>query len=301
MAVKVKDQIKWSTGQSTLELTADTGEAFLVKNILCDEIANGAATISIDKTTVGYFKIDNTGLGDHLHFYIGDRDKKSILGYLWDKGIFKGYPVAEGQSIIISASGNTEMAIIYDIYEPGDISPDMENGSEAKEYLLINYGKKASSGTLSDGDNELVYTMLPTEFPDFPFGKDVPAKTVIDIYGILASDVGRTSGSGANKQRTEYIKLVKEREVLFDEDKRGILMRGYISSGDAINVGLGVSVIGNYTQIDQRPPLMFTSPLRFESGEELSVVLHTDVFAGSANLSVEYGEVAVIEKVIRTG
>ena len=299
MAIKARDQIKWSTGEDELELEADTGEAFLVKDILCDQISDGTAIVSIDKTTVGYFRITNSDLGNHIHFLIGDKEKKTVLGYLWDKGIFKGYPVAEGQSISIKASGNTEMAMIYDIYEPGDISPDMENGSEAKEYLLINYGRKAASGGLSDGDNELVYSMLPSEFPDFPFGKDVPAKTTIEICGILASDVGKTSGTGTNKHKTKYLKLVKDREVLFDEDKRGLIMLGYCSSGDATNVGAGNTIVGNYTHIDQRPPLMFSTPLRFESGEELSVILNTEVVAGGTNLTVEYGEVAFIEKVIR--
>jgi len=301
MAIKVRDQIKWITGEDELELEADTGEAFLVKNILCDHILNGIATISIDKTTVGYFRINSGDLGNHIHFCLTDSEKKTILEYLWDKGIFKGYPVAEGQSITVKTNGNTEIAMIYDIYEPGDISPDMENGSEAKEYLLLNYGRKAATGMLDEGDNELVYCLLPSEFPEFPFGEDVPAKTAIEIYGMMASDVGKTSSSGANKHRTSYLKLVKEREVLFDEDKRGLMLLGNCPSGDTTNIGAGNSIIGNYSHTDSRLPLIFSAPLRFESGEELSVILNTELLAGSVNLTVVYSEVTFIEKIIRTG
>jgi len=301
MAIKAHDQIKWVESSKSLELEADIGEAFLVKDIFCGKSSGGYVTVNIDKTTVGYFRIDSGDLGSHLHFPLQDEEKLTILGYLSQKGIFKGYPVAEGQSIALSVDSLMPLAILYDIYEPGDISPDMENGSEAKEYLLINYGKKTSSGTLVDGDNELVYCMLPSEFPNFPFGEDVPAKTAIEIYGILASDVGSTSGSGTNKHRTQYLKFVKEREVLFDEDKRGIMMIGNVPSSDTTNIGVGNSIVGNYSHIDERLPLMFTSPLRFESGEELTIIVNTEVVSGSANLSVDYGEVAIIEKVIRTG
>ena len=301
MAIKARDQIKWTDNDKTLELEADTGEAFIVKDIRCFPVSGGYLTVSIDKTTVGYFRIDNGNLGNHLHFMLADDVKLTLLGYLWSKGIFKGYPVGEGQKLVLSTNSNTSMVIQYDIYEPGDISPDMENGSEAKEYLLINYGRKAASGSLTDGDNELVYSILPSEFPDFPFGGDVPAKTAIEIYGILASDVGKTSGGGANKQKTAYIKLVKEREVLFDEDKRGIIMYGYCSTGDGTQIGAGNTVVGNYSDTDRRLPLMFSTPLRFESGEELSVILSTIVLTGSINIPVDLGEIAFIEKVIRTG
>ena len=299
MAIKARDQVKWIDSGTELELEADTGEAFLVKDIKVYGASGEYLSVSIDKTTVGYFRISTDKLGNHLHFPLEDDVKKTLLGYLWDKEIFKGYPVAEGQKIQLKVNTTMPLVMVYDIYEPGDISPDMENGSEASEYMLINYGRVSESGMLSDGDNELVYSVLPSEFPNFPFGHDVPSKTQIDIYGILATDVACTTGSGANKQKTEYIKLIKEREVLFDEDKRGIPMRGNISSSDVCNYGTHLSMVGNYSSTDRRLPYMFTVPLTFSAGEELSVVLHTKVAAGSANIGVVSGEIALIEKIKR--
>ena len=301
MAIKVRDQVKWVTSGTELELEADTGEAFLIKDIMATGTSIGYATITIDKTTVGYFRLSTASLGNHIHFPLTDDIKGTLLRYLWDKGIFKGYPVAEGQVIRISVDNSMSLAFIYDIYEPGDISPDAENGSEAKEYMLINYGVKASSGYLADGDNEYLTSILPSEFPNFPFGRDVPSKTRIDIYGILASDIGRVSASGANKQITQYLKLIKEREVLFDEDKRGLLMKGFLGTSDAYYNGAGVGLIGNYTDTDKRLPYMFTEPLSFSAGEELSVIVNTKVSAGSANIDVTRADIAFIEKVIRTG
>ena len=301
MAIKARDQVKWVINSATLELEADTGEAFIVKDILVTSISGGYLTVSIDKTTVGYFRVNSAKLGNHLRFSTSDIVKYSILRYLWDRKLFSGYPVAEGQKIVLNTTGNTYMVLIYDIYEPGDVSPDMENGSEAKEYLLLNYGRYSGGSTLADGDNLYDKSILPSEFPDFPFGRSVPAKTTINILGILASDVGNTSGSGANKQRTQYLKLIKEREVLFNEDKEGLLMYGSVPAADSLRVGLGSSVVGNYTEVDEKLPLLFTEPLSFASGEELTVIVNTDVLAGSPNIDVELGEIAFIEKVIRTG
>ena len=301
MAIKARDQIKWVTASKTLELEADTGEAFLIRDVMVYDASGNYITISIDKTTVGYFRGDSSNLGNHLHFPVVDSEKKTLLGFLWDKGIFKGYPVAEGQTFILSSVSSVYMAVLYDIYEPGDIATDMENGSEAKEYMLINYGRAATSGNLVDGDNEYDICMLPSEFPNFPYGKDVPAKTTITIYGILASDIGKTSGSGSHKQVTQYIKLVKEREVLFDEDKQGLLLRGLAPASDSTTIGTGYAVVGNYSSTDMRAPLIFSEPLMFASGEELTVIMNTSVMAGSANISVALGELAIIEKVTRAG
>ena len=301
MAIKARNQVKWVESDNELELEADTGEAFLVKDIMVSSALDNYVTISIDKTTVGYFRGDSGKVGNHLHVPILDSEKKTLLGYLADKGIFKGYPVAEGQFLIISSLSNVSIILLYDIYEPEDISPDMENGSEADTYMLINYGRTASSGSLNDGDNEYEYSIMPAEFPNFPYGKDVPAKTTIQIYGILASDVGKVTSSGANKQITKYLKFIKEREVLFDEDKRGLPLIGSLPTSDTFYVGQGTGVIGNYSSTDQRLPYMFSEPLVFGAGEELSVVMNTEVIAGSTNLLTTLAEIALIEKVIRTG
>jgi len=300
MAIKARDQVKWTSNATSLKLEADTGEAFIIKDVFAQMATDDYAEFSIDKTTVGYFRNDNNVLGSHIHYTLTDSEKKTLLGLLWDRGIFKGYPVAEGQTFTVKVGTAQLLGIVYDIYEPGDISSEMENGSEAKEYMLINYGRKAASGNLANGDNEYTYSKLPSEFPEFPFGKDVPAKTTIDLYGILGSDIGKTSGTGSNKQVTYYLKLMKEREVLFNEDKYGLLMCGIAPTSDATDIGKGYSQVGNYSYVDRRLPFFFTEPLSFSAGEELTVVLNTYVSAGSANITVAEGEIAFIEKVRRT-
>ncbi|RLF07880.1 MAG: hypothetical protein DRJ64_02170, partial [Thermoprotei archaeon] len=147
------------------------------------------------------------------------------------------------------------------------------------------------------GDNLYTTTQNPAEFPDFPYGETVPSGHVISLIGIIGSDFGKTSDSASNKQITKYLKFVKGREVLFDEDRYGIPMFGSAPSSDGSNIGEGYSLIGNYSDVDRREPFMFPTPLEFIAGEELNIYVTTDVTAGSANLSTDEVEIGLILRV----
>ena len=101
----------------------------------------------------------------------------TLLAYLGEKGIFKGFPVAEGQTFTIEGMKRSDSItmIIYEIYEPGDISAEQENGSRSKEYFFLNYGTCGDNIT-APGDDLYDTPVSPAEFPDFPYGKVVPAK-----------------------------------------------------------------------------------------------------------------------------
>jgi hypothetical protein len=62
----------------------------------------------------------------------------------------------------------------------------------------------------------------PDEFPAFPFGKTVPAKLNAKIHAMFASDVTIIGDATTKYVKTAYIKMVKDRETLFDEDRNGI-------------------------------------------------------------------------------
>jgi len=98
MALKAANQIKKQAGATVLTLTADPGEAFLVKGIRVYSAAGTYVTIRIEKTTVGYLRVDQT-YGNHIAFpsckstltvYAGFLPK-NLLDFLFEKGIFKGY------------------------------------------------------------------------------------------------------------------------------------------------------------------------------------------------------------------
>jgi len=295
MAVKEKFMVKTVEGDDDLELQARSGESILVKDVRVYNPASNYATLRVEKTTVGYFRVGGT-LGNHLAFSPSDSDMKTILGYLAKKGLFGGFPVAEGETFSISgvAQSGAIQQVVYEVYDAGDITNTMENGSQAGDYLFINYGRPSS---VSDGDNLISSTQNPAEFPNFPYSQTVPSGHVISLIGILASDIGKTSGGGANTQITKYLKFVKGREVLFDEDRNGIPMIGSAPGSDGTNIGAGYSLIGNYSDVDRREPFMFPEALEFIAGEELNIYLTTDVTAGSANMSTDEAEIGLILKV----
>ena len=309
----VKNAIGKTAGQ-TLELEADPGQSFLIKDILVGGNDCLFADITVDKAMVGRFRTAKT-LGSHLGFPYGMaapfdatatfklRPTKTILGYLEEKDIFKGFPVAEGQKIVISpltaATYLNDVTIVYEEYDGGDIKADDENGSESSEYFIINYGD-TGGGITAAGTYHVNSQNSPTEFPAFPFGKVVPAKTEIDLIGILASDVFDDLDA-TDASYTTYLKLVKERTVLFDDDRNGILFKG----GDApvadntTHYGLGNSKIGNYSDVDIKKPFMLEKPMTFGPGEELNIYITTAIRTDVGALVQADTEIGLIQKIRR--
>jgi len=227
---------------------------------------------------------------------------ETLLGFLRRLGLFKGFPIAEGQKMTFSGvkqAGCLQM-VIYEEHDAGDIKKEMPNGSEAKEYLFINYGRVAAAITTS---TSTIFSVVqtPAEFPDFPFGKDVPAGYEIDILGILGSDVV-DDRSGGDCMNTDYIKMVRERVTLFDDDKNGIFFKGIIGTTDGTaQFARGYSLIGNHSDVDQKPPLLFSPPLVFKSGEELGVYVVTTAGAAQnlSDLAAADLELGLIQRVRR--
>jgi hypothetical protein len=228
---------------------------------------------------------------------------KTILGLLAEKGIFKGYPVATGESIILEGAGQAGaiQAILYDIYDEEDIKRDQENGSMAKEYFLINYGDTGDAIS-SSGDHLFDNCLSPAELPDFPFGDVVPSRTEIDMLGILASDVAPAGNDGTNYVLTQYLKLMVEREILFDEDRNGLPLMALHSTNPISTdlIGMGFSLSGNYSSADARLPLFLDPPLTFKSGDEVKVFLNCLAAGSGVSLSTALQQISFILKVRRT-
>src|SRR4030042_2475824 len=198
MALKSKDQMKTVIGTADLSLRADPGEAFIIKDIKVYAASATYVTLKTEKTTVCYFRVDAT-YGNPLAFP-QQRDTaeaiavpflKNLLELLLELGIFKGYPVAEGETFLLQgANAATDIkVVIYDIYEPEDVKNTDPNGSLSSEYTLINYGDTGAA-IAAAGDHLYDNPLNPAEFPSFPFGTDVPAKLDILLHGICASEVG---------------------------------------------------------------------------------------------------------------
>ncbi len=309
----VKNAIGKTAGQ-TLELEADPGQSFLVKDIL---IGNNNATmtdLTVDKAMVGRFRTAKA-LGNHLSFPYGMatpddaaesfvlKPRHTVLEQLGDAGVFSGFPIAEGQKLVISPAVAAEylgdVQIIYEEYEGGDISSEMENGSESTEYFIINYGDVGAAITAA-GDHLVNTQNSPTEFPAFPYNKVVPAKTEIDLIAILASEAYDWNDP-THISYTTYLKLVRERTVLFDDDRNGLLFKGAASGAtDAkATYGQGVSVLGNYSDVDIKKAYMLPTPLTFGAGEELNVYISSDIVSNAASIPQDGTEIGLAMKIRR--
>lgn len=359
MALKQPFAIKTVLGNIDLELTADPGESFLIKDILTHYCAETYCTIRTDKTTVGYFRQGGpmgahifrlanwnkhshrlradcnsaigtdahyplrNALGDNTNFHIagiaatlgGDlRDVneamqmvtggrvETLLNFLSRKGLWKGYPVAEGETLKITgvARSNAKQVLVYEIHEAGDMSPDMENGSKSLTYMFLNYGNCGAAINAS-GDSLYTTSQSPAEFPSFPFGAVVPAKHQIEILGICASPVAVKENDDTDYIYTQFLKLVKDREVLFDEDRQGIIFdnRQLSLTGRSDSFAQGFSLIGNKSEFDLNDPFMFDPPLKFVPGDELGIYVTTVQGGSGQNIATDEHEICLIERITR--
>ena len=359
MALKEPFMVKCVLGNTDLELSPNSGESFLIKDIQIYNPASDYITITIDKVTVGYFRVGGT-LGSHLPFLnarsehshdwktsttatgdqtsfagllnagatevaekmigglsantlyprVGNLAKapmqgmKTILGLLAEKGIFKGYPVACGQTFKITGakqSGAIQL-VFYERYDEEDIKKDMPNGSDAKEYFFMNYGN-AGANINKDGDTLIDTPKSPAQFPDFPYGKVVDPKKEITIHGICASDFAPKENDGTDYCYTKYLKFIRGRKTLFDEDLSGLLLWANFATalGNMDMVGEGQSIIGNYSDVDMKMPLFFPTPLVYGPGEELNIYITTVKGGNGQNIAIDEHEIALIETVKLTG
>lgn len=292
--------IKRVASGTAFALQADAGESFLIKCLYAGPtaLATGYPVLRVDRKTVGCYRGGAIGV-NHLGSVDDTYIAQNLMKWLGDNGVNVTIPIAEGQQFTVERSGNTgDLTAVYDIYDAGDIRKDMSNGSDSKDFTFIQY-MTASAALEAVGDHELSVSLSPAEFPDFPCGKAVPARHKIELLGLVGAPVSK--GDGATGHTTsQYLKLVKERETLFDEDRNGIpFMADENTTGTAM-YKTAMSLIGDCVQVgaslsnpSEGVPLLFDPPLKFESGEELQVYL-TCSYAASGTIAVAEVRVAAI-------
>lgn len=362
MALIQPFMVKNVLGNTDLELTADPGKSLLVKDIMTHYAASSYCTITIDKTTVGYYRQASNPLGAHIFRLAGqmrhahriridagsdygaDADypirradntnskaclrgkaaeiggdtydieeamnmkgeirSETLLTYLKRMGIWNGYPVAEGETLKITgvkhATNPSRQIVVYEVHEAGDMVAEQENGSRAETYVFLNYGNCGASIN-TNGDSPYNTSASPAEFPAFPFGAVVPANHEIEVLGILGSPFAPSENDNTNYIYTRYLKLIKDREVLFDEDRNGILFENrQLDLTDRVDsVAQGFSLIGNKSERDANDPLMFDPPLKFVAGDELNVYVTTVSSGTGQNITITEHELCFINRVTR--
>ena len=316
MALIEPFMVKTALGKSAdeaVELTAKSGESLLVKDVIISGSDDEYVLLEVEKTTVGFFRVDGHPLGSHLpapQLFVGDAEKLrgviarasvTLLAYMVEKGWMRGYPVAEGQTFRVKpyTSGKklNDVIIVYEKYDAGDIKSTDFNGSEAKEYLFVNYGRPFADLSASK-DYEVNTCVTTKEFPDFPYNAEVPSKATIDVLGVLASEVINYTDA-SNYIQTKFIKAFKGRTCLFDKDKNGLPFYAPTYSGisSGYSIGRGFSVVGNYSSVDRREPFIPPTPLSFKAGDEVKLFITASLTGSGVSIEKKYAEIALIEKV----
>lgn len=291
--------IKRAADSAAFALQADAGESFLVKRVLFGPTqTTGYPVFRVDRKTVGCYRGGAIGIS-----HLGHQDDTflplNLMDFLTEKGINVTIPIAEGQTFTIDRPDDTgDVVVVYDMYDAADILATMPNGSAAKEYTFIQY-MTASAALESLGDHLLDVSLSPAEFPDFPCGKVVPARQKIDILGIVGAPVSK-GDAAAGYTTAQYIKLVKDRETLFDEDRNGIPFMAVNETGAVAKYQTDFSLIGDCVSVgadladpSYGLPLLFDPVLSFASGEELLVYL-TCTYNASGTVAVAEVRVAMI-------
>lgn len=272
------------TAVASLSIEAKVGQSLLIKKLKFGALASGGfAEILIDRVSVGFFYIGDIN-ANHLEQFEMATLLGNVFDRLIDKEIMTGYPVAEGQTFEVRphTAGSTVIgSIVYEIHDAGDMTSDMPNGSTAPEFLFLNYGTNAIEIAI-DGTGTLDTTRNPSEYPAFPFGEVVPANYSMEILGFLLIDWKDALGN--LNPNYAYLKLIKDRNVLFDDDRNGICIRE----------GMGFMTWGpcRQTNVDMQ---LFPQPLTFASGDELLV----QMTAGDTAIAVDDVYLAAIQRATR--
>jgi len=273
------------TATASLSIEAKIGESLLIKGLRFGALHSGGfAECLIDRLSVGFWYIGDIK-ANHLEQCTISTLLPNVFERLIQLGHMDGYPVAEGETFEVkphTAGATVIGSIQYEVHDAGDMTSDMPNGSKAAEFLFLNYGKNgsviaaAATGTLDETRN-------PAEYPAFPFGDTVPPKYEVDIIGFLL--MNWKDALGNLNPNYAFLKLIRDRKVLFDDDKNGICVRegmGYLTWGPCRQGGFDVE--------------LFPVPLKFGPGDELLV----QMTAGAADdIAADDIMLAAVQKATR--
>lgn len=268
MPLKEPYMVKRFTASEGGQLTADPGLSLLIKDIYCLPSTNDDfLTVTVDLVLCAFYRVQGFA-GNHQAYPNERKPNPTLMGYLAAKGVNPFIPVAEGQTINVKRYAEAgDVTLVYEIHDAGDITPDMPNGSTAKEYVFINYATNLAAIAV-EGEFLLDKILVPAEFPDFPVEKDVPAKTRISMLGVVGSPLGYDAAPSSGE--TQYLKFVRGRDTLHDEDRHGIMFEGEDLASPGTSYIPVASAIGALTDTRTEEPLWFPEPLIFEPGEELN-------------------------------
>jgi len=274
-----------ATGANPLALTMESGFSALVRRIrgFIDVPTASAHQVSVDNRTVFEF----TGLaGLNYLFNVFGSDALSILDELYRLGLVDPIPVAEGETLNITApGGNGVIEVEYDHHTGGDFTGNEKNGKNGKSYQLF---QMISNSAVPPGTGPvpLDQSDLSAQFPRFPGGAVVPANMTMTLRALFGSSL--TAGTGAaNAYYIDRLRLIRDREDITSLDQLGMIHRA-----DPAYVGgplLYETQAGDIrTGVRGMPPsvLVLDPYLEFKAGTKLDVVASAVVNIGAIGAGV---------------
>lgn len=287
MSLKRAGLIATASGTNELILRAEANESYLIRRI--DYFAPAAAaedfSITVDRRTVNQYvapatwgvglKVPSSGLG-------------SLVDALFDRNLLKPIPVASGQTLNCTAPGtNNFVQVVYDLYDADDIKATMFNGTETNDFQLFQV--VSNSGSLSSaGDAALNRSDLDSQFPAFPGGEVAQANRRFELLALFGAPVAEGNGS-ANHHFSTFLKMIQDRKDILDQSLVGMLFQG--DSGHTANsTGYGAlaGLIDRPRDTNGGSLYVFDTPLTFEGGSELNVIV--SIATGSAGVELAAGD-----------
>lgn len=296
--------VKQALNTAGLTLQVPLGQSYLVKQVSVGAVTTaGYLTLKVDNFTVASYRVAGKR-GNELGGLRNGYQAINLMKLLVDRGLKFAIPMAEGQKLTVPAlDGAGYIQVVYDRYTAGDIKATDPNGTQSKTFSFIQY-LGASAVLTASGDQLLDTSLSPPEFPNFPCNAVVPPKMSIQIHGIEGSPVADGEATPYNFYTT-YLKMIQNREVLFDEDRNGFLFLGDATTATAASYKQAISKIGSVGEVaiaslDYKvsEPLFFTPPLKFASGDELLVYL-SYVKIGTHTMASGLPDVGLIMEVNR--
>ena len=304
MALRKRNQVYTVTGSSEIALEAKADESFMVKSVYILGPTGTSITLRTGRTSVGFFRTSGA-LGNHLFFPPGGADaqvleNQNILSLGFSQGWFRGYPVPAGYTFSGSgpATSDCVQSVLYDEYDPGDVTASMPNGPDSVELDYISYGN--TGGAISTAATTNLDTQVnDSEFAAFPFGAVVPSNSEISWHCILASSFAPSENDGSDDLATQYLKITRDREVLFDKDRNGLPYYQALGAQSADAISQGAALGGNQSDTDDRSPFILPEALSFSGGQNVAVEWTTHIAGSAQNFNTADQEVGFFSTIVR--
>lgn len=265
---------------ATLALSPVPGRSFKITDIqIKTSESEDYATLRSGLTSVGYFSV---GDGDHNHLSLFPdiSNPESLRHFFEAADLVFDYPVVEGDSFSVTLENAADLIkICYEEYEAGDMTPDLPNAKGASQLLLPLYG--TNTDTLDAAGFLLIDKMInPAEFTNFPFESVVPTGRTLRLHAIMFLDVSHNSytASADTIMQTKYLRLTKNREVLFDMEMNGFYVLGAGAATGSVNtkVNNGTNQLPYCGNKTAGGFFILPEDIEFNSGDELISEVYID-------------------------